>query len=50
MQLDSEKQRELLLTLIKVMNIPGSSLDEIFILKQAIQGAGIISKKTDPQK
>jgi hypothetical protein len=41
MQLDTEKQRQLLLEMLSVINVPGKSLDEVYALKQAIKSATI---------
>jgi hypothetical protein len=41
MTLDDERQRELLLSMLKSVNVPGAVLDEVYALKQSIMTAQI---------
>lgn len=42
MTLDNERQRELLLSMIQVCNVPGSILDDVYELKQAVFKADVV--------
>jgi len=43
MILDSIEQKELLLQIFRVINVPGSRLEEFYKLKQAVENAEIQS-------
>jgi hypothetical protein len=42
MILDNEEQRKILLDIVKSINVPGQILDQVYMLKQSIQGAVVI--------